>query len=132
EKARDVLMLDGGDRLGLVLEAQAKVGIGQELGLEQLDRDAQADGQVLREEDLAHGAVADRTHHAIALADDVAGVDLAANVLREVFGERLELGETARKRERSWRVRHRHQPTSFARRPGLTCESSPRTVCNYF
>ena len=60
EEARDVGMLDGRDRLGLVLEALAELGVGEQLGLEQLDRDAQADGQVLGDEHLAHGAVAER------------------------------------------------------------------------
>ena len=84
----------------LVLEAQAELGIGEQLRLEQLDRHAHADGDVLGEEDLAHGAVSDRTHHAIALADDVAGFDCRRICVGEAFGQRLELREALRERRR--------------------------------
>ena len=60
EEARHVRVLDGGDRLRLVLEALAELGVGEQLRLEQLDGHAHADGDVLGDEDLAHAARAER------------------------------------------------------------------------
>src|SRR5439155_23110255 len=71
EEARDVGVLYRRHRLGLVLEALAKLGIGEQLGLEQLDRDTHTDGDVLRNQYLAHAAVAQRLDQAVAAADDV-------------------------------------------------------------
>ena len=72
EEARDVGMLDGGDRLRLGLEARAELGVGEQLRLEQLDRHAHADGDVLGDEDLAHAAGAERLDELVAAADDLA------------------------------------------------------------
>ncbi len=72
EEARDVAMLDRGDRFGLLLKAHAEGGVGQQLLLEHLERDLLADRQVLGHEHLTHGAVAERLQQLVATGDDVA------------------------------------------------------------
>ena len=95
-------------RFGLVTEAHPEVRVLEQLGLEQLDRDLEADRLVLREEHLDHRAVPDRAQQPIAVADDVADVDLTAHLLGEAFGQLLELRDAMRDRRRLRRLHNAH------------------------
>ena len=88
EEARHVAVLDRGDRLGLLLKALAEARVGEQLGLEHLDRDLAPDRQVLGDEHLAHRAVAERLDQLVPAGDHVADRELAAlQELDELVGQ---------------------------------------------
>ena len=71
--------------------------------LEHLERDLLADRQVLGDEHLAHGAVAERLHELVAAGDDVADEQrLRLQQLDQRFGQRIDArnGSTRRLRKR--------------------------------
>ena len=105
EEAGDVAVLDGGDGLRLVLKAHAEGRVGEQLRLEHLERDPLADGEVLGDEDLAHGAVAERLDELVAAGDDVADEQrLRLQQLDERFGQRVDARDGAARRLRKRRV----------------------------
>src|SRR5438309_7222278 len=111
-------MLDGADRLGLLLKAAAELRVDEELRLEHLDGDAPTDRLNLADEHLAHRAVAQRLDELVATGDDVA---------RQKRTTRQHLQEVLRQRIDARAARDRGQARwLFAGRSGLGGEARLR------
>ena len=73
EHLHDVRTADARARASFALESLDRIGQGEDLLPQELDRDALAQAQVLGLEDEAHASLAERTKQSVLAADDVAG-----------------------------------------------------------
>src|SRR5262249_40025497 len=112
---RDVAMLDGGDGHRLVLEALAEVLVEEQLDLQQLQRHAPPDRQVLGDEHLAHAALAERVDELVAVGQDVADeVGTARDRVEEVGRKRVDARRGRRgERKRLLAGAFLHGPAAF-------------------
>ena len=136
EKPRDVVVCDRADRFRFLLEPVTELGIGDQLGLEQLHRDLDADRRVLGDEHLPHRADPEQRLEPVAPADHLANLVVAATqLLDQRVRKRLEPGHPRarnllRPRFPASLFCARHRPTCAPQRMHGHDITSPRLVAD--